>query len=255
MFRGRPAAGAAAASNHLATPPREAAGGQSERAARLEAMADALTSFPDVPEVTVEQLRADLASGAAVLVDVRSPAEVAVSTFAADPPAVTVDEFDRDPARWAGRRVVCACTVGYRSRKKAQELRAAGVEAANLRGGILAWVRARRSGGAAAAGCWPGGMSGEGWRDGGQVPAWADACCSLLQGSTTTSPRAPPPTTPTVGRRTPACRSSTPLASKPNVCTCTHPAGRCKQRATRPSSFRHRCTSERSFWAKEPYGL
>ncbi|GBF99913.1 hypothetical protein Rsub_12821 [Raphidocelis subcapitata] len=134
------AAGAAAASGSLSRTPPEAAGAASGRAARLEAIADGLRDrFPGVQEVTAQQLRAELEAGTAVVVDVRSAEEVAVSTFAAAP-VVTAAEYERDPARWAGRRVVCACTVGFRSGQKAQALGRAGVEAANLRGGILAWT-------------------------------------------------------------------------------------------------------------------
>jgi rhodanese-related sulfurtransferase len=71
-----------------------------------------------------------------VLVDARSPAEIAVSRI---PDAIGPDEL---PALRAGRPVLVYCTVGMRSAKVTQQLRAAGIEAWNLTGGILGWAAA-----------------------------------------------------------------------------------------------------------------
>jgi rhodanese-related sulfurtransferase len=52
------------------------------------------------------------------------------------------------PETFRGRRVVCYCTVGYRSGLYAAQLRRRhGLDAYNLRGSVLAWVSARRRAG------------------------------------------------------------------------------------------------------------
>lgn len=42
----------------------------------------------------------------------------------------------------AGREIVCICHSGSRSRSAAKKLSAAGFKAVNLRGGMIAWMRA-----------------------------------------------------------------------------------------------------------------
>jgi rhodanese-related sulfurtransferase len=42
----------------------------------------------------------------------------------------------------AGREIVCICRSGNRSRSAARKLAAAGFSAVNLRGGMIAWIRA-----------------------------------------------------------------------------------------------------------------
>lgn len=57
-----------------------------------------------------------------VLVDVRAPAETAVSMI---PGAVTKAAFEQAAAHYAHHTVVAYCTIGYRSGKYCQELGAA----------------------------------------------------------------------------------------------------------------------------------
>jgi len=100
----------------------------------------------DVPVVDVdtilearqrdEQARSD---APLQLVDVRSDAEISVSVI---PGAITRAEYERDPERYADRRIVPYCTVGYRSRKYTAALLERGVDAANFDGSIIAWVEA-----------------------------------------------------------------------------------------------------------------
>lgn len=75
--------------------------------------------------------------GDALLVDVRPVEERLVSML---PGAVPAEAVEADPTRYAGRRMVAYCTIGYRSglwtRKQARQ----GLDVANLRGGILAWT-------------------------------------------------------------------------------------------------------------------
>lgn len=95
-----------------------------------------------ITQATPAEVRAALASGEILLVDVREPNEYAferipgallypLSTF--DPRAVPAD----------GRRLVVHCAAGRRSMMAAQQLVAAGHSAViNLDGGLAAWKSA-----------------------------------------------------------------------------------------------------------------
>ena len=99
--------------------------------------------FSSAPELTVEELLQLQASGAAVRIcDTRTEAEYKVSCL---PGALRKDEV-RDWAKHAGNnaKVVCVCTVGARSGVACLALRKQGVDAVNLRGGILAWTHAQQ---------------------------------------------------------------------------------------------------------------
>jgi len=95
--------------------------------------------FPDTPDVTVQELLAMRCEGRVVVVDGRTPEEQVVSVI---PGAVLLEELERRLQDYRARPVEVYCTVGYRSGLKAQELRARGLDAYNLRGGILAWTHA-----------------------------------------------------------------------------------------------------------------
>ena len=95
--------------------------------------------FPDVPEITAEELAEALASNAVVLVDVRPKKERTVSMIQG---AITVEAFEADREKFAGNRIVTYCTIGARSGEYAESLRAKGIDAENLRGSILAWAHA-----------------------------------------------------------------------------------------------------------------
>ena len=71
--------------------------------------------------------------------DVRSEEEIAVSVI---PGAITRAEYEADPGRYAGYRLVPYCTVGYRSRQYTETLLDEGVDAVNFEGSIIAWVEA-----------------------------------------------------------------------------------------------------------------
>lgn len=75
----------------------------------------------------------------AVLVDIRSDAEQAVSRI---PTAITQREYEAIAETLEGRPVTVYCTVGGRSYLYARKLVAAGVDATNYRDGILGWCRA-----------------------------------------------------------------------------------------------------------------
>jgi rhodanese-related sulfurtransferase len=93
--------------------------------------------FPEVGELTVEELKERLGEQNLVVVDVRRPDEQAVSMIAG---AITSDDFDSNPVAYEGATVVAYCTVGHRSGLYAQELANRGWNALNLKGAILAWT-------------------------------------------------------------------------------------------------------------------
>lgn len=103
---------------------------------RIEALvADVEDEVGNVPAIRAQALLQAIAAGhPPILLDTRSERERAVSTIAG-----AVVAADAIPA---GASVVVYCTIGLRSGIAARELRARGVDALNLRGGILAWVAA-----------------------------------------------------------------------------------------------------------------
>src|SRR5690606_17848256 len=111
-----------------------------EKRARIEAMyADYKADFPKVADVSpadVERMREE---GTAVLVDVRTPEERAVSII---PGAISEQEFDAQKSQLKDRPIIADCTIGYRSGGFAEDLMAEGYDVYNLAGSILAWVHA-----------------------------------------------------------------------------------------------------------------
>ena len=71
-----------------------------------------------------------------ILLDVREPEEIAVSRL---PGAILPEDLAR-MGDLSGKRVLVYCTVGIRSGYETQALRERGLDAVNLRGGILGWV-------------------------------------------------------------------------------------------------------------------
>ena len=106
-------------------------------------------AFPDVPQMTTRQLAAMQADGAAtdiVLLDARTAAEFNVSHL---PGAVLASNtrmaLDALVANDTERTVVVYCSVGYRSSRLAEELRARGFEdVSNLEGSLFQWANEGR---------------------------------------------------------------------------------------------------------------
>ena len=98
--------------------------------------------FAGAPELTVDELLRLQASGAVVRIcDTRTEAEYEVSCL----PGAERKEEVADWAKHAGNaQVVCVCTVGARSGVACLALRKQGVDAVNLRGGVLAWTHAEQ---------------------------------------------------------------------------------------------------------------
>ncbi|HDZ22153.1 hypothetical protein LCGC14_1002450 [marine sediment metagenome] len=111
-----------------------------QRRQRIEDLyAEYRASFPDVPEMTVDQLLAAQKTGQVVLVDVRGADEQDVSMI---PGAIPARRFEEEGERYEEKQIVVYCTIGYRSGLYAKKLDEQGYRAVNLEGGILAWVHA-----------------------------------------------------------------------------------------------------------------
>jgi sulfur-carrier protein adenylyltransferase/sulfurtransferase len=97
-----------------------------------------------VPEVTVQELNARLTSGAPVfLLDVREPNEFQICRIPGStliPLGQVASRLDEITAGAAGREILVHCKMGGRSAKAVRLLRENGIEASNVKGGILEWI-------------------------------------------------------------------------------------------------------------------
>lgn len=128
-----------------------AAACRSEPAADLETLEQRIhREFPEVPEMTTEQLAERLRRGEPRpwIVDVRAPTEYRVSHL---PQARNVPLDELEPARLEelgatkDTEIVLYCSVGYRSAMAARRLLDAGFRKVfNLRGSIFAWANEER---------------------------------------------------------------------------------------------------------------
>lgn len=93
-----------------------------------------------VPETSPHDAAARAADGEALLLDVREPAEWQAGHVAG---AVPLPLRQLTPeAVPSGRPVIVVCRSGNRSGRATAVLRAAGLDAVNLAGGLLAWAGA-----------------------------------------------------------------------------------------------------------------
>ncbi len=97
--------------------------------------------FPEVADLTVEELDRLRETTDITLIDVRNPPEQEVSMI---PGAVPAADFEADPGAYASTTLVTYCTVGHRSGLYAQRLQASGYKVFNLKGSILSWTHAGR---------------------------------------------------------------------------------------------------------------
>lgn len=110
------------------------------RQEKIEAMYQGYRQdFPDVKELSPQELRKLQETGATVLVDVRTPEEQAVSML---PGAITKEAFESAQDIYRDQSVVAYCTIGARSGAYAEKLKKEGFKAFNLKSGILAWTYA-----------------------------------------------------------------------------------------------------------------
>lgn len=98
--------------------------------------------FPGASEITVEELIERMRTGKIILVDNREPHEQEVSMI---PGAMTDEDFEREIENHRDANVVVYCTIGSRSGYYTEELRKQGINAFNLKGGVLAWAHAGKS--------------------------------------------------------------------------------------------------------------
>ena len=104
--------------------------------------------FPDIPSVTTTQLAALLDGPVnVILLDARAPDEYAVSHLEGAHLATSVAEARAALREAADDSVVVAyCSVGYRSARLTEALRADGLDNVyNLRGSIFAWANEGRT--------------------------------------------------------------------------------------------------------------
>lgn len=105
-------------------------------------LAQIRAEHPTVPQLGVEALRASLGPRT-LLVDVREPAEFAVSHLPGARRTQRVDDVRAWLATGAYDRTVVYCSVGVRSSRFVRALQRAGVAGAlNLEGSIFAWANA-----------------------------------------------------------------------------------------------------------------
>jgi sodium/bile acid cotransporter 7 len=95
--------------------------------------------FPDIPEVSAEELKRMMEKDDVVLVDVRRADEQASSML---PRAIPVEAFRKDLAQYADAKIVAYCTSGRRSGLFVQTMSGSGLDLSNLKGSILAWTHA-----------------------------------------------------------------------------------------------------------------
>jgi adenylyltransferase/sulfurtransferase len=108
------------------------------------AAAGGVSDEASIPEVTVDELNARLTSGAPVfLLDVREKNEFDICRI----PGSTLVPLGQIEARLgeitsgaAGREILVHCKMGGRSAKAVRILKERGIEAKNVKGGILAWI-------------------------------------------------------------------------------------------------------------------
>lgn len=96
------------------------------------------TSLPDIPSQALLNLSRDQ-RGDYIVVDVRSPVEREVSIIEG---SIDQAHLERNMDAYQKKKVIVYCTIGYRSGFYAKALRQQGLDAYNLREGILGWVQA-----------------------------------------------------------------------------------------------------------------
>lgn len=93
--------------------------------------------FPEVQDISANELKRRSGRDELVVLDVRSPAERAVSMIKG---AISSTEFEQNRARYEKVTVVTYCTMGHRSGLYAKKLHEEGFEVLNLVGSVLSWT-------------------------------------------------------------------------------------------------------------------
>lgn len=93
--------------------------------------------FPEVQDISANELKRRSGRDELVVLDVRSPAERAVSMIKG---AISSTEFEQNRARYEKVTVVTYCTMGHRSGLYAKKLHEEGFKVLNLVGSVLSWT-------------------------------------------------------------------------------------------------------------------
>ena len=93
--------------------------------------------FPDVKDITSKEAMELLEADRVLFVDTRKDEEMKISML---PKAISEKMYLKNQDQYKGKKIVLYCTISYRSGKLTQRLNRQGVDAYNLKGGILAWV-------------------------------------------------------------------------------------------------------------------
>lgn len=93
--------------------------------------------FPEVKEISAEELQKLIQQEKVILVDVRTPEEMEVSMIIG---AISQAEFEQEADKYRNYTIVPYCTIGNRSLDYAHELREQGFKVFNFKGSILSWT-------------------------------------------------------------------------------------------------------------------
>lgn len=95
-------------------------------------------NLPDIPSQTMLNLSGDQRNNY-IVVDVRLPKEREISIIEG---SIDHTQFESNIDVYQKKKIIVYCTIGYRSGFYAKELRQRGMNAYNLREGILGWIQA-----------------------------------------------------------------------------------------------------------------
>ncbi len=95
---------------------------------------------PEIAQLTAEEMMAAQEAGATLL-DVREPWETATGIVAGSE-LIPLAQFLADPGQVGPDPVVVICAHGVRAQRAAEAIRARGVTASVLAGGLAAWTPA-----------------------------------------------------------------------------------------------------------------
>jgi rhodanese-related sulfurtransferase len=103
----------------------------------VESMSQALAQkYPQIPIIEVHELAHSVPF---ILVDVRSLKEMKTSMING---AISLQEFETNKESYKNKLIIPYCTIGMRSGKYTEKLNKEGLNAKNLKGGVLSYAHA-----------------------------------------------------------------------------------------------------------------
>ena len=114
-------------------------GDESKKLRVIEMYEEYKKSFPEVSDLSPQQVLKIMKRIDVVFVDVREPEEQEISMI---PGAVPHKKFLENPDIYEESLIIAYCTISYRSGKFVDRLRKRGIHLINLQGGLLAWLHA-----------------------------------------------------------------------------------------------------------------